>query len=350
MKEKLFQVWATRPQTSMKLELLCCKDYSTDSSQNANELRWINDYNYLIEKQVISVLWNIFEVYSYRMEDSMSLRYPRRGTLIGLSILLLSLVFSFYLLPKHLQPWMESCAVSRNRVAARAFGELKDEGVRAHMAGRYEDAERLMIETMNSAIDLYGSKDLLVAECAFNLASLYEKQKKHQLARQYFNQSIAISSKKYRLPAFMTESKILLRISMNGLMYKEYEIAIEYARRAIDVFESSKPEDKSLLLDPLFIIAESYEDQKNPQREEAIRKRIITINKELVVSAELALFDSLHHYSSLLYNTKKYDEAQDPAQQCLAIADIYRDATGEKFQRMLELYPHAPGPTEKSKK
>ena len=203
---------------------------------------------------------------------------------------------------------------------------LNARGLELYQAGRYAEAEPLLLQTLEIVREQLGDRHPSVATSLNNLAVLYETQGRYGEAEPLYQQALEISREQLgdRHPHVATS---LNNLAVLYYAQGRYEEAEPLYQQALEIVREQLGDRHLHVAQSLNNLAALYEAQGHYGEAELLYQQALEISQEQLGDRHPHVATSLNNLAVLYEAQGRYGEAEHLYQQAL---EIYREQLGDR--------------------
>jgi tetratricopeptide (TPR) repeat protein len=196
-------------------------------------------------------------------------------------------------------------------------------GTKAYENERYATAETMFLAAHKEA-EGFGRNDLRLASTLFQLARVYNAEKKDEKAQLDCRRAIEIWDAPSTPPSieFVDDLKeVLTKLAGELRKRQKYDEAEPLYKRAQDIAEKHFGPDNPHLADALSARADNFSDGKKYDEAEPLYMRALAITKKKQGSEHADVVNAIQPLAVTLFAQRKFDQARPLVEQAIAILE-----------------------------
>ncbi len=188
---------------------------------------------------------------------------------------------------------------------------------------KFQEAEELYKKSLAIRQHVMPEGHADIGKNMVNLAEALQELKKYDESAQYFRKGLPILEKQ------LGPKSLILAKGLNnyGTLYKKqnkFEQAEPLYRRSLAIYEGKSPNQPNIAM-VANNLAEIYQKQGQFKDAEEYFKRSLLIREKALDAHDIGIAFALEHYSSLLKETGRLEEAAVMDERAKKIRDLYKD-------------------------
>ena len=197
---------------------------------------------------------------------------------------------------------------------------LDEAGKYLYERARFDEAERLIKQSLAIREKTLGQDNSNVADSFHNLAVLYYEQGKFGKAEQLYNRALEIREKVLK----SDHPDIAKNLNSLGTLYRnqgKFAEAEQFYKRALEIRERILDQNHPDIAESLNSLGLLYDDQGKFGEAEQLHKRALEIREKVLEPNHPDVANSLHNLASLYQEQGKYSKAEPLYMRALKIIE-----------------------------